>query len=180
MKTLGSWNIQDNCPAKGSINLRNAVSHDETCYTQAIIPACGVVVHHHHRQSQFLQSTAWSHWISGQVLCSQSIVSSSTTVRPCSPWRGRWIGHWRTTWSTICSSAQHSQAAERAITHLCKQKRKRLTPMRRRLSRTHAVLGRTIPGGWVPVLGIKVRSLVVLSKHPAFHLWSAQSAASCC
>ena len=48
----------------------------------------------------------------GQVLNSHSIVSWSGTVRPCSPWGGRWIGHCRTIWSTVCSSAPHSQVAE--------------------------------------------------------------------
>ena len=38
-------------------------------------------------------------------------------------------------------------AAEEATLHLCKQERKRPTPVRRRLSRTHAVLGWVIPGG---------------------------------
>jgi len=49
------------------------------------------------------------------VLSSYSVVSSSRTVRPYSPWGGRWIGQWRTTWSTVCSSAPHPQAAEEAI-----------------------------------------------------------------
>jgi len=71
----------------------------------------------------------------------------------------------------------HSQVAEKAIPHLYKQERKRPTAVRRRLSRTRAVLGRVIPGGWVPVSGIKVRSLVRLSNHSAFHPWSAQCAA---
>ena len=52
-------------------------------------------------------------------------LKSSRTVRPCSPWGGRWIGHWRTTWSTICSSAPHSQGAEEDIPHLYKQGWKR-------------------------------------------------------
>ena len=43
-----------------------------------------------------LLTTAWPHQISGQMLSSHSVVSSSSTVRPCSPWGGRWIGHWRT------------------------------------------------------------------------------------
>ena len=30
------------------------------------------------------------------------------------------MGHWRATWSTVCSSAPHSQAAEKVIPHLCK------------------------------------------------------------
>jgi len=54
---------------------------------------------------------------------------------------------------------------EEAIPHLFKQERKRSTPVRRRLSRTQAVLGKAIPRGWVPVLGMKVRSLVGLSAH---------------
>jgi len=37
------------------------------------------------------------------------------------------------------------------------------------LSETQAVLGRVIPGGWVPVSGMKIQSLVVLSNHSAFH-----------
>ena len=44
----------------------------------------------------------------GQVMSSHSILSSSRTIMPGSPWEGRWIGHWRTTWSTVCSSAPHS------------------------------------------------------------------------
>jgi len=67
------------------------------------------------------------------------------------------------------SSAPHSQAAEEAIPHLYKQERKRPTPVRRRLSRTQALLGRVIPGVCVPVSGIKVRSLVGLSANSAFH-----------
>jgi len=51
------------------------------------------------------------------------------------------------TWSTVCSSAPHSQASEEAIPHLYKQERKRPTPVRRRLSRIQALLGRIIPGG---------------------------------
>jgi len=49
------------------------------------------------------------------MLSSHSVVSSSRTIRPCSPWGGRWIGHWRKTWSTVCSSAPHLQAAGEAI-----------------------------------------------------------------
>jgi len=62
-----------------------------------------------------LQSTAGMHYISTQVLSSQSIVSSSRSARLCSPWGGRRIGHWRTTWSTVCSSAPHSQAVREAM-----------------------------------------------------------------
>jgi len=91
------------------------------------------------------ETTAWPHKISGQVLSSHSIISSSRTVSPCSPWGGRWIGHLRTRWSTVCSSAPHSQSAEEAIPHLYKQERERPTPVWRRLSRTQALLGRVIP-----------------------------------
>jgi len=46
-----------------------------------------------------------------------------------------------------CSSASHSQAAEEATPHFYKQERKRPTPVRRRLIRTQALLGRVVPGG---------------------------------
>jgi len=74
-----------------------------------------------------------------------------------------WIGHSRTTWSTVCSSAPHSQVADETISHLYKQERKRPTPVRRRLSRTQTVPERIIRRGCVPVLGMKVRSLIGLS-----------------
>jgi len=86
-----------------------------------------------------------------------SIVSSSRTARPCSPWGGRWIGHQRSTWSTVCSSAPHSQAAEEAITHLYKQERKRPTQVGRRLNQTQALLGRVIPGGGCQCRGWKCK-----------------------
>ena len=124
-----------------------------------------------------LQTTAWPHCISGQMLISHSMTSSSRTVRPCSPWRGWWIGHWRITWSTVCSSAPHSQAAEKAIPNLYRQERKRPTPVRRRLSRTQALLWRVATVGYLPVSGMKMRGLVGLSAHSAFHWWSAHCAA---
>jgi len=49
------------------------------------------------------------------------------------------------------------------------QERKHPTPVRRRLSQTQTLLGRVIPGGWALVSGIKVRGLVGLSTHSAFH-----------
>ena len=70
------------------------------------------------------------------------------------------------TWLTVCSSASHLQAAEAAVPHLCKQERKRPTPVRRRLRRTHAVLARAIPRGWVPMLGLEVPSLVSVLRPP--------------
>ena len=88
---------------------------------------------------------------------------------PC----GDWIG---TTWSTVRSSPPHSQAAEEALPHLCIQERKGPTPAQKRLSRTQALLGSVAPLAWVPVSGTKVRSLVGLSAHTAFHWWSAQCA----
>ena len=111
------------------------------------------------------------------MLRSHSVVSSSRNVRPCSPWGGRWIGHWRTTWSTVCLSAPHSQVAEEDIPHLYKQGRKRPTPVRRWLSWTTPVHRTTIPGRWVPVSRMNVRSLVKFSNYSAFHRWSTQSAA---
>ena len=111
------------------------------------------------------------------MLSSHSIVSSSSTVRPCSPWGCQWIGHWMAIWSTVCSFAPHSQAAEEDILHLYKQERKRLTTVRRPLSRIRAVLGGFIPRRWVQVLGMKVRSLAGLSAHSAFHWWSGKCAA---
>jgi len=53
----------------------------------------------------------------------------------------------------VCSSAPHSQATEETIPHLYKQKRKRPTPVRRRLRRTQVLLGRVIPGGGCPGVG---------------------------
>jgi len=53
----------------------------------------------------------------------------------------------------------NSQAAEQAIPYLYKQELKRPTPVRRRLSRTHAVLGRAIPGGWCRCQGWKYQPL---------------------
>ena len=110
------------------------------------------------------------------MLSSHSVVSSSGTVKPCGPWGGWWIGHWRTTWSTVCSSAPHSQAAEEAIPHLHKHKQKRLTPVRRWLSPTRALLGRVAPRR-SPVSAMKMWSLVELSVYSAFHWWSVQCAA---
>ena len=52
-----------------------------------------------------------------------------------------------TTWSTVCSSAPHSQTAEEVIPHLYKQEWKRPTPVRGRLRRTQALLGKVIPTG---------------------------------
>jgi len=96
------------------------------------------------------------------------IVQNRQTVQSM----GRWMG-WtlEDNLSTVCSSAQHSQVAEEDIPHLCKQERKGPTPVRRQLSRTHAVLRRVIPGEWLPVSGMKVRSLagLYLSNRSTFY-----------
>jgi len=59
-----------------------------------------------------------------------------------------------------CSCAPNSQVAEEDISHFYKQERKCPTPMRRRLSRTQAPLGRVIPRRCVAVFGFEVRSVV--------------------
>ena len=71
---------------------------------------------------------------------------------------------------------RHTQVAEEAISHLYKQERKRPTPVRRRLGRTHRLfLEWSFRGGWVPVSGMKMRSLVALFAHYAFHWWSQRN-----
>ena len=74
--------------------------------------------------------------------------------------------------------------------HLCKQGRKRPTPVQRQLSRTHAVLGRVIPGGWVPCRGLKwgvswccpttPHSIGDPPRAPHFLLLSSDEMMSCC
>ena len=54
----------------------------------------------------------------------------------------------KTTWSTVCSSTPHSQAAEEAITHLCKQERKRSTLVWRQAGSTLFLGGSLQRGGW--------------------------------
>jgi len=62
----------------------------------------------------------------------------------------------------VCTTLK--QVAEGGVPLLCEQERKR-TPVRKRLSRTQAVLGRAIPEGWLLVLGMKMRSFVVFSNY---------------
>ena len=125
------------------------------------------------------------------MLSSHSIVSSSRTVRPCTPWGGRRIGQWRTIRATVCSSAPHTQATEAAISHLCKQEQKRRTSVQRRLSRIHAVLGRVIREGWAPMSGMNVRKscsdlqplripLVIRPEHALLLLSSDELMSYCC
>jgi len=59
-------------------------------------------------------------------------------------------------------------SGRRAIPHLYKQERKRPTLVGRRLRQTKAVLGRAILGVRLPMSGMKVGSLVLLSNHSAF------------
>jgi len=49
------------------------------------------------------------------------------------------------------------------IPHMCKQERKHQTPARRRLSLTHAVLGRVIPGGLGVDVGAQFSSFQFIS-----------------
>ena len=51
------------------------------------------------------------------------------------------------TCSAVCSFASHLQAAVETIPHLCVSERNKPTPVRRRLSLTHAGLGTLNPGG---------------------------------
>ena len=79
--------------------------------------------------------------------------------------------------STVCSSAPHLQAAEEAIPHLYKQERKRPTPVRRRLSRTQALVGRVIPVGECRCRGWKCGVLGGGPSTPHSIWWSAHCAA---
>jgi len=51
------------------------------------------------------------------------------------------------------------------MSYLCKQEWKRPTPVQTMLTQIHAVLGRVIPGGWVPVSGMTVRNMVLSVIH---------------
>ena len=71
---------------------------------------------------------------------SQHLVSSSKTVRPNIPRDALCMGHVKMMCSAVCSLAPHSHFAEEARPHLCMDEPKRLTPVRKRLSLTQAVL----------------------------------------
>ena len=111
------------------------------------------------------------------MLLSQYRVSSSKTVRPRAPCGARCIGHAVRTWSAVCSEAPHLQFDEGARPHLCTDKWKRPTPVRRRLSLTQAARGKPIPTGLAPVRGTKTRSLKAFSQNSVFHLWFVHSEA---
>ena len=68
--------------------------------------------------------------------------------------------------SFICATLIGRKASHTPFVQY-KQEWKRPTLVHRWLSRTPAVLARVIPRGWVPVMGIKMRSLVSLSAHSA-------------
>ena len=109
-------------------------------------------------------------------MSSQSIVSSSRTVRSCTPWGvngldiggqhgGRFVllhhstGHRGGHTSFVQTGAEASDTGAEAV-----------KPNPRCSWQGHSE-------GWVPVLGMKVRSLIRLSNHSAFHWWSSQCAA---
>ena len=65
---------------------------------------------------------------------------------------------------------RHTHRPQRRTYPICTSRLQPVAqPVRRRLIRIQALLGRDIPGGWVPVSGVKMRSLVGLSVHSAFH-----------
>jgi len=111
------------------------------------------------RLNDLLLPNAWTHSILGQVLSSHAIVSS-TTVRLCSPWGGRWdctledkIG-----WPFVI--LRHTHRLQNEPYPICASRSWNITHLiHRQLSRNHPVLGRAIPWGGVLVLEIKVRSL---------------------
>ena len=85
---------------------------------------------------------------------SQHLVSSSKTIRSIIPRGARCVGHVEIMWSAVCSLEPHSHFAEEARPHLCMDKPKRPTPVRRRLSLTQAVLVKLIPMCLVMTLGM--------------------------
>ena len=91
------------------------------------------------------------------ISLSQHRVSSSKTVRPRAPCGARCIGHTVSTWSAVCSEAPHSQFGEGARPHLCMDEWNRPTPVRRRLSLTHAARGKPIPTGLGSVTKVSKR-----------------------
>ena len=91
--------------------------------------------------------------ISSLLLSSQSRVETSTSDSPWAPCGGRWRWHALMIWSAVCSSSPHSQTGLWARPHLCMLALKRPTPVRRRLSFTHAWRGRSEPGLLLDVSG---------------------------
>ena len=76
---------------------------------------------HHRRLSQFFQSAAWPHYISWQMLSSQSIVSSPRTVRPSQARNVQSMGRsmdWKLEDNIVNSLIFFATLA--AMPHLCK------------------------------------------------------------
>ena len=111
------------------------------------------------------------------MLLSQHRVSSSKTVKLCSPSGARCIGHAVSTWSAVCSEAPHSQFGEGPRPHLCMDEWNCRTLVRRRLSLTETARAKPIPTGLAPVQGTKARSLEAFSQYSAFHLGFVHSEA---
>jgi len=108
------------------------------------------------------------------MLSSDSIVSTPRTVRPCSPWGGRW--NW---------TLEDNMVDGLFFWTTLKRRRGGHTPLLQagaETSDTGAEAVKLDPGSswegrsgeWVPVSGMKMRSLVGLSVRSAFHRWSAQ------
>ena len=89
------------------------------------------------------------------LVLSQRRVSSSRTNRPCIPFGARYRGHVEMMWSAVYSEAPHSQFGEGATPHWYMDEWNRPTPVHRRFSFTHDVLGKSIPRGLGLALGIK-------------------------
>ena len=117
----------------------------------------------------------------GQMLTEREfrhhLVSSSKTTRPDFSRGARCVGQWEIMWSAVCSVAPHSQCGEGARPHLYMDEQKRPTPERKRLSFTQAALGKPIPKGLVPALGMKACSADVLLEYSISHFVSVHCAA---
>ena len=98
---------------------------------------------------------------------------SFAVSRPQIRFRWRYMGHDVIIWCAVCSSAPHSQDAVEAMPHFCIDDRKRPTPVRRRLSRTQAVLGSPITGRRTSTSSKNECKQEVFSRHPMLHLLSA-------
>jgi len=103
-------------------------------------------------------------------MSSHSIILSSRTVRPCTPrgWSSMdWTAEYNMVNTQRSALVRHTHSRKRGNTRLCKQERKIPTPVRRRLSWTKAIFGRSVPAGWVSMSGMKVRRLVECHFYPS-------------
>ena len=78
------------------------------------------------------------------------------------------------TYSAVCSFAPRSQAAVEAMPYLCVSERNRPTSVRKRLSLTHAGLGRLITGG------VELTVLTTVCALPPLHAPSTNIFRSLC